>query len=163
MTKLKEALDHLPEEVREAMGQGLKLRLTELKKLHKALEKAGFDTEAMDEEMELISGTKEKTGLLTILGVVDPDQAPDPLQEDLPLDKDFRTWSLTDNGVRELVASVASDNTPVAAERILNALEDGEKEREGGSRANVLKTIRAARSPLSEKVARLQVEDGGAH
>lgn len=139
------------------MGQGLKLRLTVLKKLHKDLEKAGITTDEVDEEMELISGTKEQTGLLTIMGVVEDEGTPDPLQEDLPLDKDFRTWSLTDNGVRELTAEIISESTPVQAVQLLNALEDGEKEREGGSRANVLKTIRSARSPLTEKVNKLRV------
>ena len=81
--EIRKILDQLPEEVREAVGQGLKLRLSVLKKLHKALDAAGITTDEVDEEMDLIGGTKDTTGLLTIMGVVDDSEKPDPLQEDL--------------------------------------------------------------------------------
>ena len=163
-TEIRKALDQLPEEVRHAIGQGLKLRLSEMKKLHKALEKAEKDTQDVDLEMDLIQGTKETTGLLTIMGVVDDDKEPvDPNQQDLPLERDTRTWSRTKNQVVELISEVIADSTPVQAVQILNAMEDGEREREGGSRSTVLDAIRGARAPIAEKVNRLQVEDGGAH
>lgn len=162
-TEVKAAIDQLPEEVREAMGQGLKLRLSALKKLHKDLEKAGIPTDVVDEEMELISGTKEKTGLLTVMGVVDDSEKPDPLQEDLPLDKDTRTWSRTKDQVVELISEIIQESVPARAVMSLNALEDGERDRELGPRKNVLDAIRAARAPLAEKVNRLRVLDGDAH
>jgi len=156
-----EALTDLDPTVRACLGQGAKLRLSELKKLHKTLEKAGFSTEDMDAEMELLQGTKETMGLLAILGADDEEEEKDdPAQLHL-LDqdqKDLRTWGKATDQVRELVSEVTADHPPAAAVQILNALEAGERDREGGPRKSVLDVIRGARAPLAEKVKKLTVE-----
>ena len=161
MEDVKILLDQLPEAVRDTIGQGLKLRLSKVKTIHKSLSDAGYETTEQDEEMLLLSGDKEKVGLLTILGAVedakkDPDQVPLSIEGQ----PDFRTWKLTTDQTSELVAQICSDESPAQAVIMLNNLEDGEKQKEAGPRKSVLDVIRAARSPMAEKVNRLSVVNG---
>jgi len=158
MEKLKEVLGLIPE-AKAALGQAARERVAELKRLRKKLSSAGIDEAvvAIDHELELWTGTKEEKGLMWALDVSDSQKAsePDPLQTDLTNEsRDYRTWDLTTDQVRELIAAEISERPPVEAIRILNALEDGEGEKEGGARKTVLDVIRASRKPLVAKVDR---------
>lgn len=163
MEDVKILLDQVPDEVRETVGQGLKLRLTALKNLHKSTEKAGIDTDHIDDELLLLQGNKERPGLLAIVGAVEGEKkTPDDNQVPMPIEgeKDYRTWALTTDQTQELVTKIAAEEAPAAAVIILNNLEDGEKEKDGGPRASVLNVIRTARSPLARKVNEMKVVNG---
>lgn len=144
-----------------ALGQGLRLRRKELKRLRASLITAGLDEAAheIDEELNLLLGKGDDAGLLKLFGVDDDtlerkkaEEEKDPAQRDIDDPRDYRTHGMNTEQVRELVSSVASDNPPAAAVRIMNALEDGEHEREGGARKSVLDVIRAARAPVAKRV-----------
>lgn len=163
---LKEQLENLPEDVRENLGQGAVLRLSALKTLHKSTKKAGMPTEEMERHLELLEGTKDRSSLVSLLGIkedADPKKATaDPAQTDAFPDEapDYRTWEKTADEVRELVSEIISESVPARAVQILNNLEDGEKKREPKPRKNVLDIIRAARSPLADKVKDLSLSSG---
>jgi hypothetical protein len=116
---------------------------------------------AIDAELELLKGTKEKRGLFWALDVQEERKAkkqPDPTQRDLEDKADYRTWELNTDAVRELVAAEISANPPAAAVRILNGLEDGEKERQPKPRQTVLQVIRDSRAPLAKEVEKSLLE-----
>jgi hypothetical protein len=156
MDELKKVLDLMPE-AKRSLGLAAKERQGTLKKLRQKIEDEGFDPKPVDDELELLKGTKEKRGLFYALDVQEeqkakPEKAKDPLQADLEDAKDYRTWNLTTEQVAELVSAEISANPAAAAIRILNALEDGENEKVAGARKSVLDVIRAARKPLVAKV-----------
>ena len=162
MDELKEVLDRMPAAVRVSLGHGALLRMSKVKKIRKQLEAEGFDVQELDQEIDLLKGTKESVGLFQVLDVQEEKSAkkeqPDPLQRGIEDERDYRTHGMNTSQVRELVAAEISDTPPVAAIRALNALEDGENDREGGPRESVLKVIRDARKPLVAKVDR---DNGG--
>lgn len=142
-------------EVRTSLGHAAKARVSELKRVRKKLTGMGLDPHEIDDELELLKGTKEKKGVFYALDVQEEQQESppkDPAQRDIEDGADYRTWDLNTDGVRELVASEISGHPPVAAIQILNALEDGENEREPNPRKSVLDVIRDARKPLVAKV-----------
>jgi len=153
--KLKEIIGLIPQ-AKTALGNAARERVSELKRLRKKMSSAGIDDAvvAIDEELELWKGTKEEKGILWALDVSESQSAKeeDPLQKDLEDEADFRTWDLTTDQVRELIAAEVSERPAVEAIRILNALEDGENEKEGGARKSVLDVIRSSRKPLVAKV-----------
>lgn len=157
MDKLKEILGMMPEQ-KVAMGHAAGERVSALKRLRKKVTKEGFDPHDIDAELELWKGTKDTNGLFWVLDVTDAQEAKedDPIQRDIEDAPDYRTWELTTDQVRELISSEISERPGVEAIQILNALEDGENEREmdGQSkpRRSVLDVIRDARRPLVAKV-----------
>lgn len=152
MEKLKEILGMMPDE-KAALGHAARERVSALKKLRKKVTKEGFEPTDIDEELELWKGTKDTKGLFWLLDVTDAqEKKEDPLQKDIEDQPDYRTWDLTTDGVRELVSAETSERPAVESIRILNALEDGENEREGGARKSVLDVLRGARKPLVAKV-----------
>lgn len=146
-------LEGMPAEVLNSIGHGVTLRLKEVMKVRKNLVTAGYDVTEADAELDMLNGTKETLGLLAVLGVDEAktDNATGE-QRDIEDVRNLDTHTRNKQQVAELVASVISDNPPVGAIQILNAMEDGERERTGGARENVLKVLRDARSPLVEKV-----------
>ena len=162
-------LNTMPVEVLESIGHGLVLRQAEITRVRKSLVTAGYDLSEADAELDLLKGTKETLGLLAALDFDEEKKekdAKDPAvtgQRSTDDPRDFRTHGLNTQKVRELVSSIVSENPPVEAIRTLNALEDGEREKEGGSRDSVLKVIRDARTPLTKKVGGLGAgsENGG--
>lgn len=162
---MQDLIDRLPEPVQRTLGQALRLRRKELKRLRSSLVTAGLDEAAadLDSELDLLLGKGEDPGLLKMFGVDDDtlerkreeEEAFDPQQRDLEDERDYRTHSLSNAKVKELVSAIAADYEPVVAVRMLNALEDGEQEREGGARANVLDTIRQARTPIVKRIPKL--------
>lgn len=155
--------------------RGLLLQQKSIKNAQKADQAAGLPNPVADKALEVLEGKGKQAGLLARFGHT-PDEKPkakkktdeDPAQRslddeigqaagdegndgiDVPADR--RTWSLTKQKVAELVSTIVSDNPPPLAIAKLNALEDGERERNGGSRANVLEVIQEARAPLVQKV-----------
>lgn len=161
LDQLKDLIDRLDEDTTFSLGMGLRLRRTNLKRIRSTLITAGLEhaTEDVDEELDLLLGKGDEVGLLKLFGVDDEtierrkeQEEQDPLQKDIDPERDYRTHALSNTKVGELVSAVAADNPAAAAVRILNALEEGEQEREGGARANVLDTIRKARSPLVKRI-----------
>ena len=157
-------MEQLPKAVRQSLGRGALHRLSALKSIRKKMVTEALDVAEVDVEIDLLSGTKENPGLLDALGVSEEDKEPakdpDPVGEQRSVldERDYRTHDLTADGVRELVAKIIADNEAPAAVRQLNALEDGEREREPKPRDNVLQVIRSARSPL---VKRVKILNGG--
>lgn len=163
MEKLKEILGMMPE-AKTALGHAARERVAELKKLRKKMSSAGLEeaVDVIDHELELwkgTKGTKDAPAVLGILWALDVSESQekkkkkeDPTQRDLEDKPDYRTWDLTTDGVRELIAAEISERPAVEAIRIINALEDGENEKEGGPRKSVLDVLRASRKPLVESV-----------
>jgi hypothetical protein len=163
MEELKAVLDLMPE-AKRSLGLAALERQTTLKALRKKVAAEGFEdlAQSIDDELELLKGTKEKRGLFFALEVQEEQKAKkkaeaavDPAQQDIEDKPDYRTWDLNTDGVRELVSAEISANPPVAAVRILNALEDGERERKPKQRESVLQVIRDARAPLARQVDNL--------
>jgi hypothetical protein len=153
--ELETLLANMPE-ARRALGLAGKDRVNSLKTLRKKMASEGFEPEAVDAELELWQGTKELKGLLTVLDAEDEKKPEEnPNQRDIEDKPDMATWDKTTDQVRELVSGIVSDHKPVAAIRMLNNLEDGEKQRKGGHRESVLKVIAAARRPLVAKVEKV--------
>lgn len=157
---MKELLDRLPELARHALGMGLRQRRKDLKRLRASLITAGLEDAAheIDEELDMILGKGEDPGLLALLGADDEtlekrkEEHADPAQRDILDERDYRTHGLTTDQLKELLSAIAADNPPAAAVRMMNALEDGEQEREGGARASVLHAIRTARAPIVKRI-----------
>lgn len=139
-----------------ALGAAGLERVDTLKGLRKKLTKARLDVAEVDAELELWQGTKERKGLLMVLDVQEEKVEEDPNQTDIEDKPDMATWDKTTDQVRELVSGIVSDHKPVAAIRMLNNLEDGEKQRKGGHRESVLKVIGSARRPLVAKVEKIE-------
>lgn len=161
LDQLKEFIDRLSDDVRATLGMGLRLRRKELKRIRSSLVTAGLEhaTQDVDESLDLLLGKGDEPGLLKLFEVDDEtmerrkeQEAQDPLQKDLDPERDYRTHGITTAQVSELVSAIAADNPPAAAVRILNALEEGEQEREEGARKSVLDVIRSARSPLVKRI-----------
>lgn len=164
---MKDLIDRLPKDAFDTIGQGLRLRKKELKRIRSTLVTAGLDhaAEDIDGELDLLLGKGEDPGLLVLFEVDDDtlerkraeeEAAADNLeQRDLEDARDYRTHGMNTEAVRELLSAIAADNPPARAVQVMNALEDGENEREGGARESVLKVIRAARSPLVKRVKAL--------
>lgn len=164
MLELKELLDRATGSIRENLGHGVLLRVSELKKVRTSMVKAGLDVDQVDRDMDTLRGTKEQKGLFFVLGVTDDGQAKKKKaeadvgeQRSIDDERDYATHSMNTDQVREFVADIVSDEGLAVAAKIarLNALEDGEREREGGSRESILKVIRSARTPLAKKVQNL--------
>lgn len=159
-------VDQLPEEVKTLIGHALQLVETEAKGLRKKLEKAGYSLEEVDANLDLLKGKDDEPGLLILFDVKEPGDPVDPDQvamfpEEGEQFRDFRTHAMNTDQVRELVAGIIHDSVPAAAVQILNDLEEGEREREGGSRESVLKVIRSARAPIAKRATNLSVANGG--
>lgn len=159
MEELKAVLAMMPE-AKRSLGLAALERQTTLKALRKKVAAEGFEdlASSIDSELELLKGTKTTKGLFYALEVQEEQKAKkkpaaeDPTQRDVEDKPDFRTWELNTDGVRELVSAEISANPPVKAVRILNALEDGERERKPKPRKTVLDVIRDARKPLAAQV-----------
>ena len=159
---MKDLIERLPKDIFHALGQGLRPRRKELKRLRSSLITAGLEDSvgSIDEELDLLLGKGDEPGLMKLFGVDDEtlsrekaDEEPANLdQRAIDDERDYRTHGMTTSQVQELVSAVASDNAPAAAVRILNALEDGEQDREGGARKSVLDVIRGARSPVVKRI-----------
>lgn len=166
MLALKELIDASTDGIRENLGHGVLLRVSELKRVRGSMLKAGLDVTQLDHDMDLLRGTKEQKGLFHVLDVTDDGQAKKKKaeadtgeQRSITDERDYATHPMNTDQVREFVADIVSDEKlPVAAKITrLNALEDGEREKEGGSRESVLKVIRSARAPLTKKVQNLSL------
>lgn len=154
------------EGIREQLGHAALLRMKELKKVRASMVKAGLDVTEVDADMDLLRGTKEQKGLFFVLDVSD-DAAQQKKkteeatgeQRSIEDGRDYSTHGLNSEQAREYVSDIVADEgIPLAAKIIrLNALEDGEREREGGPRETHLKVIRAARQPLTKKVKKMEV------
>lgn len=162
MDELKTVLDLMPD-AKTSLGHAALARMRSLKAIRKKLTSSGLDPAQVDEELELLRGTKERKGLFHALDVQE-EQKKGGKEEEKPLDQrdiedeaDYRTWDLTTETVRELVTAEVSARPPVEAVRILNALEDGENQRDPRPRESVLEVIRGARRPLVKQVDSLKV------
>lgn len=164
MQDVAKAVESLPDEVKEMIGRGLELVEKETKDLLKKLTSAGFSVMEMEWTLDVLQGKDDAPGLLKIFGVKKPGDPVDPDQTDAfpEGERDFRTHTLTTEGVTELVAGIVADSVPVRAVDILNRLEEGERGREGGPRESVLKVIRGARAPVAKRAPDLSVANGGA-
>lgn len=166
--ELKELLDAQTEGIRENLGHGILLRMKELKKVRKQMVKSGLDVTEVDRDIDLLKGTRDSKGLFFALDVTDDANARKKKaeadigeQRDITDERDYATHDKTTEQVREYVADIAADETmaPAAKVQKFNALEDGERERDGGPRESVLKVIRSARSPIAKKVKQIALVD----
>lgn len=152
------------EAVKDCLAHGAVARQSALKKLRKKMVKEGIHPDEVDAELDLLQGTKDRVGLLQVLGAEEEkkeDKPTDPNQTDLTdeIERDYRTHDKSTKEVRELVSGIVADaEKPMDAIRILNRLEAGEQERDPRPRDSVLDVIRGARRPLTKKVEALNGE-----